>query len=336
MATFLRRDGSKRYLRPGDSVPSRYESFSVVHSRSIITGPYAPDCCAVVVDEADLLSLVAVALARDEGEGAIQLEMPREPGPTVQTVGEQLRAGEDHARAVVQALLAYRAQQKTGGPFTNSKQADEFLRQSPFAFLLAASIDRGALAETIWEIPFLLYRSLGHLDPQTLAGLGTHQVEAILRSLGKQPRYPAQAAQTIVSLSKLVVDQFGGNAANIWENKKPREVVRTLERIWGVGPGIAHMTVRILVDEFGYDPGPDGLQQIDVKPDVHVRRVFYRTGLTPDTSENTCIETARRLYPRFPGLLDWPAWEIGRTWCDEHNPRCAECPLCPICLRIDA
>lgn len=334
VATFLRRDGSKKYLRTDDPVPSRYTGFNVIHSRSIITGPYAPNCFAIVVEEADLPSLVAVAMARDEGERAAMTQSSPDAGPALEAQTRHLQAVGNYHRAVVDELLAYRSKQKTGGPFTRNKDADEFLRQNPFAFLMAASIDRGAVAEAVWEIPFLLYISLGHLDPRILAPLGVDQVEAILRSLDRQPRFPRQAAQTIVSLSKLVVDRFHGNAASIWEDREPADVVETLEEIWGVGPGIAHMLIRILVDEFGYDPGTTALRQIDVKGDTHVVRVFYRTGLILNRSEKACVEAARQLYPEFPGLLDWPAWEIGRTWCHERNPKCVGCPLFNACSKI--
>lgn len=335
VATFLRRDGSKRYLRPSDHIPSRYKALNVVHSRSVVTGPYAPQSLATVVDEADLPSLAAVATARDEGEKGATVRKPPGGGSGLKSVKTQLGAGENHAHVVVNELLAYRSQQKTGGPFTRSRDADEFLRQNPFAFLMAASIDRGALAESVWEIPFLLYQSLGHLDPGKLSHLNVDEAETILRSLSRQPRFPRQVARTVVCLSRLVVEQFHGNAAGIWEDKKPREVVETLQEIWGVGPGIAHMTVRILIDEFGYNPGPEGLRQIDVKPDAHVVRVFYRAGLTPERNGNACVQAAQQLYPEFPGLLDWPAWEIGRSWCHEHNPECVECLLRGVCLKID-
>jgi endonuclease III len=198
---------------------------------------------------------------------------------------------------------------------------------------MAASIDRGALAEAVWEIPFFLSKKLGHLEPQLLSQMSVEPLEEVLRSLDRKPRFPRQSAQTITSLSRLVFNQFHGNAASVWVDKEPSAVVQTLEQIWGVGPGIAHMIVRILVDEFGYDPGPEGLRKIDVKSDRHIIRVFYRTGLTQNKSGEACVEVARQLYPEFPGLLDWPAWEIGRTWCHEHNPDCVTCPLCSVCLR---
>ncbi len=334
VATFLRRDGTKKYLRSGDRVPSRYTQFSITDPSSVITGPYAPRCLAAVVPETDLPTLVAIALARDEGESTsiAQTAIALDIAPKAK--GEHLEVGSGNSQAVVRALLDYRAQQKTGGPFTKNHAANKFLRENPFAFLMAASIDRGAPAEAVWEIPFHLCNRLGHLDPRRLAQMTPHEIEKALRALDRMPRYPKQSARTIFSLSTIVVSRFGSNAANVWHERQPIQVVQTLDDIWGVGPGIAHMTVRILKDEFGYDPGADGWSQVDVKPDVQVRRLFYRTGLASDRSENTCVQAARQLHPEFPGLLDWPAWEIGRTWCRENNPDCAACPLSHICPKL--
>lgn len=269
-----------------------------------------------------------------EGKASGTLREPRKIQLGARKVSRPDIVSRDHRLNIAQALLNYRSKQKTGGPFTKNRDADEFLRSNPFAFLIAASIDRGALAEAVWEVPFLLNKKLGYLNPQLLGEMSTDQLETILRSLDRRPRFPTQSARTIISLSRLVFGQFDGDAAGIWENSKPVDVVQTLERIWGVGPGIAHMTVRILTDEFGYEPGPQGLRQIDIKPDIHVVRVFYRTGLVSERRGEACIEAARALNPQFPGLLDWPAWEIGRTWCDERYPRCVECPLSAVCLKM--
>jgi len=327
VATFLRRTGTRKYLRLTDPIPPRYMRLNVVESTSVITGPYAPRCFAALADEKDMATIVAAAIAREKAETETRLEEPSSSKPIIRT--HELESGEQIADkvTVVRALLDYRAIQKSGGPFTKNPDADKFLRQNCFAFLMAASIDRGARAEAVWEMPFLLGKKLGHLDPGMLSNLSIEQLEAILRSLPRRPRFPRLAAQTVISLAKLVAHGFRGDAEHIWQDKQPHEVTQTLESIRGVGAGIAHMIVRILVDEYGYDPGPEGLRQIDIKPDVHVIRVFYRAGLVPDRSARACVEIARQLHPEFPGLLDWPAWEIGRTWCHEHNPDCSMCPL---------
>jgi len=335
VATFLRRTGTKKYLRLADPIPPHYTQLNVVESTSVITGPYAPRCFAALVDEKDIATIVAIAIAREQGETGARVEESAGSKLAARIYVLQSREHFGGKEALVQALLDYRARQKSGGPFTKSADADRFLRQNSFAFLMAASIDRGARAEAVWETPFLLYKRLGHLDPAMLSNLTADHLEIILRSLSRRPRFPRQAAQTIISLARLVRHRFLGDAGRIWQDKQPHEVTQTLDRIWGVGSGIAHMIVRILIDEYGYDPGPEGLPQIDIKPDVQVRKVFYRTGIAPDRNENTSVQVARQLHPGFPGLLDWPAWEIGRTWCKEHNPKCNDCPLRDVCLKRD-
>ena len=111
------------------------------------------------------------------------------------------------------------------------------------------------------------------------------------------------------------------------------DVIATLQSLPGVGPGIAHMAVQELIDEVGYEPQSDELPGLDVKADVHVVRVFFRLGIAVDETRDAALDAARRLHPTFPGLLDWPAWDIGRRLCRPHSPACGECPLIAVCER---
>lgn len=234
---------------------------------------------------------------------------------------------------VKEELLRFGTTLPKGGTFTRIPEADGLLRADPFAFLMAASIDRGARAESVWELPWRLQQKLGKLDPKKLSHMMPIELERILRQLPKKPRFPNQAAKTIVSLAKLVSEEFQEDAGRVWSGKTVLQVIHSLQRIYGVGPGIAHMTTRILIDEEQYQPSPGELRQIDIKPDVHVTRVFYRSGLSPRPDGQLSIEVARKLYPEFPAKLDWPAWEIGRKYCHESGPNCPKCPLDDICPR---
>jgi endonuclease III len=71
---------------------------------------------------------------------------------------------------------------------------------------------------------------------------------------------------------------------------------------------------------------------IDVSVDVHLRRVFTRLELIREhASVEEVVYQARALHPEFPGLMDLPTWEIGRTWCKPTNPKCAECYMLTVC-----
>jgi endonuclease III len=46
------------------------------------------------------------------------------------------------------------------------------------------------------------------------------------------------------------------------------------------------------------------------------------------------LAAARRLHPERPGQIDYPAWEIGRTWCGPEHPACPACVLEANCPKL--
>ena len=211
------------------------------------------------------------------------------------------------------------------------EETRELVRGNPFAFLIAVAFDRGMPWQKAWRIPTELDRQ-GLLDPALLASRSETELVELLDGLAVRPRYGAkQGARTLSDAARLVSERFGGDAGAIWKDASPAEVEKTLQEIHGLGAGIAAMATRILRDDFGCFRGQE--RQIDVKPDVHLLRVFRRSGIIDGDSANEAIRTARRLNPEFPGQLDWPAWWIGRQWCHPTEPDCARCPLTGDCAK---
>ena len=234
--------------------------------------------------------------------------------------------------AVAAQLKKYRAKRREDN-FWGALDAKtrELVTNNPFAFLVAVAFDRGMPWRSAWQIPAEIHHK-GFLDPQLLAGMSKPQLAKLLDGLPIRPRYGVdQGAQTLSDAARLVSHRFGGDAGAIWQNASPAEVEKTLQTIHGLGPGIASMTTRILYDDFGCFRGQES--QIDVKPDVHVLRVFRRMGLTNSTSGKEAIQAARRLNPGFPGALDWPAWRVGQLWCHRTQPDCSRCWLSAVCPR---
>ena len=205
------------------------------------------------------------------------------------------------------------------------------IRKSPFAFLIAVAFDRGMPWEKAWRIPTEIDRQ-GLLDPALLATKSETELKGLLKGLEVRPRYGAKrGARTLSDAAKLVWELYGGDAGAIWRDACPAQVQKMLQEIHGVGAGIAAMATRILRDDFDCFRGQEW--QIDVKPDVHLVRVFRRSGIIDGDSANEVIWAARRLSPEFPGELDWPAWRIGQRWCHPKNPDCARCPLTEDCAK---
>ena len=98
----------------------------------------------------------------------------------------------------------------------------------------------------------------------------------------------------------------------------------------GIGIKIATMAANILARDFKI-PMKDYIN-IDISPDVHLKRVFGRLGfISKDASNDELIYCARELNPMYPGIFDLPCWEIGRYWCRPNKLTCEKCYLSRYC-----
>jgi adenine-specific DNA glycosylase len=130
-----------------------------------------------------------------------------------------------------------------------------------------------------------------------------------------------------------VLERYHGNAAELWPDAPTAmELRRRLEEFPGIGQKKAAMAVEILARDLGVEL--KDLSGGDIAYDVHVRRVFLRTGLAERDDVNHMVAVARALHPERPGALDLPAWDIGRRWCRPSNPDCPACPLNSACPRL--
>jgi endonuclease III len=203
----------------------------------------------------------------------------------------------------------------------------------PHAFVLACVMDRQVKAEKAWLIPYRLQQKLGgDFSIQRLALLTVPDVKKLMREPEPLHRFVDKMAGFFHAAVQWIVHQYNGDASRIWRDKpSSADLVYRFLEFDGVGPKIASMAANILAREFKL-PFADHYS-IDISADVHVRRVFGRLGLAANNaSVEQLIFRARGLCPEFPGLMDLPAWEIGRQWCRPRNPRCAACYLgekCP-------
>jgi endonuclease III len=211
------------------------------------------------------------------------------------------------------------------------REAADLIKTDPFAFILAAVLDRGTKTEIIWTIPYYIKKQIGSLVPGFFAYASLDELGQVIQKLPVKPRYVNDAPKTMKELSQIIMKEFDGEAKKLWENKRSSTVKATLERIYGVGPGIASMIVLLLEEWFKVQFDDLDHRNMDVKSDVHVIRVFYRLGLTSKPDSNAALSAARRLNPSYPGALDAPTWTIGRKWCTAFNPNCNMCPLADYC-----
>lgn len=137
----------------------------------------------------------------------------------------------------------------------------------------------------------------------------------------------------LVQAAQIVLGQYGGDAAALWSDAPTAIELRgRLEAFPGIGQKKAGLAVEILARDLGKPLRELGGS--DVAYDVHLRRVFLRTGLADRDEVGHMVAAARALYPDRPGALDLPAWDIGRRWCRPTDPDCPTCPLNSVCPRL--
>ena len=211
-----------------------------------------------------------------------------------------------------------------------TSNATTLVLEDPYAFLIACCLDRGTKVETIWTIPYDLRQKLGALDIVDIAATTPRHLDAVIRSLPQRPRWANDAPRTILDLSRMIRDRFDARAENMWNDRSPAQFEGDLRSIHGVGRGIASMTTNLLIRRYDNVFSND-LHTVDIKPDIHTRKVLYRLGIAANDSDITAVEAARQLNPPFPGALDGPLWWVGRQWCHRSTPDCEACALVHRC-----
>lgn len=328
------KDSAGRLIRPGDPIPAAYADFPIVSHAEQIVAPYSKDALAVRLHEDDITSWVGYALARlaiRRADESGPNGLPRQQAPPAAEPPTPTASAAD----VVQALLDYG---KTQAPhpiaeptFTPHPDANTMIITDPFAFLLAVIFDQGIPAERAWRAPYELLQRLGHLDPARIYS----DADAVRAAVAQPPvlhRYREKMPAWLVSAAGIVLTDYGGDSGRIWNDEPTaRELQRRLDRFPGIGQKKAAMAVEILERDLRVPIRELGGS--DIAYDVHVRRVFLRTGLAQYDDLEHMVDVARRANPERPGAIDYPAWLVGRQWCHAGLPNCPACSIRHACAK---
>lgn len=213
--------------------------------------------------------------------------------------------------------------------------ASNLVHSNPYAFCVATCLDRGTKADIIWTIPYSISQITGHFDPKRFYEMSVEEITEIFLQLPKKPRFINAAPTTFASITRKVVEEFGGNANQIWENKRAVEVKETFMSVNYVGNGIANMALLLIESMYDFRFPDLDHRRMDIKPDVHTMRVLYRLGVAATKQEDEAIGAARLINPSYPGEIDGPLWLLGRKLCHATNPDCGQCPINTVCPKIE-
>lgn len=225
---------------------------------------------------------------------------------------------------------------RQGVHFIDDEEGNAYLNnieEYPHLFVLACIMDKQMKAEKAWEIPIKIGKYIQSYEFEDYAKLSLDDYIKIFQEK-RLHRFNEVQAKYFYNAIQMIKNTYKSYAANIWNDcpKSATLVLRFLE-FEGVGIKIATMAANILVRQFKIKVVDK--YSIDISPDVHIRKIFYRMGLVK-SKENTneIIYKARELYPEFPGIIDFSTWEIGRNYCFAKKPNCEECPINQDCKKI--
>lgn len=185
---------------------------------------------------------------------------------------------------------------------TELKEAED---GDPFRILIGTILSQRTRDEKTTLATESLFR--GFKTPQELSRAD----EATVRELIKPVGFYNKKAKSIITVAKILVDEFGGEV--------PSEMDDLMTLPW-VGRKTANC---VLVY---------GFEKPAIPVDTHVHRISNRLGLvdtkTPEQTESQLVKTVpRRYWLRLNDLFV----RFGQTTCRPVGPRCSECALTARC-----
>lgn len=210
-------------------------------------------------------------------------------------------------------------------------------------WFLGVMLDQGIKWETAWNNGLAVASHFGNeRDPgrvwQRMAKLTPREARAFCRTGldGKAVhRFSNRMADNFRAAAKEMIEKYDSDPRRIWRaNADVWTVKARLIEFRGIGEQLARMAVMILARD-GQLGDQDVMRDLDVKVDVHVRRVMARTGLTRQGATISEItEAARKHAGRSLAEFDSGAWKVGHDWCGKSKPRCGDCPLTKACPKL--
>jgi uncharacterized HhH-GPD family protein len=134
--------------------------------------------------------------------------------------------------------------------------ADALLSRDPLALLVGMVLDQQIPLEWAFTGPWSLTERIGHdLDVAELADYDPEKLAEIFATPPAIHRFPASMAGRVQQLCRIIVDEYQGDPAQIWNGAKDgAELRRRIERLPGFGKHKARIFVALLGKQYGVTP----------------------------------------------------------------------------------
>jgi uncharacterized HhH-GPD family protein len=143
---------------------------------------------------------------------------------------------------------------------TGDTAADKLLNTNANALLFGMLLDQQVPMEWAFAGPATLKQRLGHLDPKKIAAMDVEDFVEVCREKPAIHRFPASMGKRIHAVCTALVEDYRGNAANLWKGvESGDELYRRLRALPGYGDEKSKIFVAILAKTQGVAPA--GWQQ---------------------------------------------------------------------------
>ncbi len=208
----------------------------------------------------------------------------------------------------------------------------KLIEEDSNAFLFGLISDQSVKAEVAWSLPYSLKQRIGGLAIEAILDLGE---EEIIKAIKRKPslhRFPSSIGEYIFKAAEKLNESYDKKASLIWgEDSSAGNILVKLKEFKGIGHKKASLGLSLLIREF--DEPITEKSRIDIAYDLHIRRIFIRSGLTKKDTENEIVKKAQEINHQYPGELTSFFWHIGRNWCFASKPNCIGCPLTDYCKK---
>ena len=170
---------------------------------------------------------------------------------------------------------------------SQNPEADKLLSKDPLALLIGMVLDQQIPLERAFSSPLDLKQRLGgRLDPATIAEMDPDELAARFADRPALHRFPAANAKRVQELCRIVIEEYGGRADNVW--KKAKDGADLYKRVKAL-PGFGEQKARIFIGLLG--------KQLAVQPPgwEEAAGAFGRPGTYMSVADITDAESLGRV-----------------------------------------
>ena len=132
--------------------------------------------------------------------------------------------------------------------------ADALLDQDPLALLIGMLLDQQIPLEKAFAGPLVLTQRLGSLDAAEIAGYEPEAFVAICSTPPAIHRFPTAMAARIQTLCRIIVEEYDGDAAAVWDQAADGEdLLKRLAALPGFGKQKAQIFLALLGKQRGIE-----------------------------------------------------------------------------------